>query len=80
MVQHIVHPTFFADKIRYREDTGSVIYKSRMHLGKKRNFEVLDAIEFLHRSVCTFPIPMSRSFAITAFTLTQPGGRERSVE
>jgi hypothetical protein len=49
MAQYIVHPTFFADKIRYNEERGSVIYKSRMHPGKKRNFEVLDAIEFLHR-------------------------------
>jgi len=51
LAQYIVHPTFFADKIRYNEDTGTVIYKSRMHLGMKRNFEVLNAIEFLHR-VC----------------------------
>ena len=27
------------------------MYKSKLHQGKKRNFEVLDAIEFLHR-VC----------------------------
>ena len=57
IAQYIVHPTFFADKIRYKEDTGSVIYKSRMHLGKKRNFEVLDAIEFLHRVCLHIPDP-----------------------
>ena len=51
LAQYIVHPTFFTEKIRYNQDTGSIIYKSRMHLGKKRNFEVLDAVEFLHR-VC----------------------------
>ena len=52
-----MHPTFFANKIKYNEDTGSVIYKSRMHLGKKRNFEVLDAIEFLHRICLHIPDP-----------------------
>lgn len=57
LAQYIVHPTFFANKIRYNQDTGSVIYKSRIHLGKKRNFEVLDAIEFLHRVCLHIPDP-----------------------
>jgi hypothetical protein len=90
LAQYIVHPTFFADKIRYKEDTGSVIYKSRMHLGKKRNFEVLDAVEFLHR-VCLH-IPDSYESLIRYYgyysnaargpvcVRTRTGRKERSVE
>ncbi len=31
------------------------MYKSKMHLGKKRNFEALDAIEFIHRICLHIP-------------------------
>ena len=51
LAQYVVHASFSSEKIRYVEKTGCVMYKSRLHQGKKRNFEVLDAIEFLHR-VC----------------------------
>ena len=51
LAQYVVHASFSAEKIRYVEKTGCVMYKSKLHQGKKRNFEVLDAIEFLHR-VC----------------------------
>ena len=57
LAQYIVHPTFFASKLKYNQDTASVIYKSKMHLGKKRNFEVLDVIEFLHRVCLHIPDP-----------------------
>jgi hypothetical protein len=66
MAQYVVHPTFLSEKIRYKEDPGSVIYKSRMHLGKKRNFEVLEAIEFLHRVCLHIPDPYE-SLMIIAF-------------
>jgi len=51
LAQYVVHASFSAEKIRYVEKTNCVMYKSKLHRGKKRNFEVLDAIEFLHR-VC----------------------------
>ena len=51
LVQYVVHASFSSEKIRYVEKTNCVMCKSRLHQGKKRNFEVLDAIEFLHR-VC----------------------------
>ncbi len=51
LAQYVVHASFSSEKIRYVEKTGCVMYKSNLHKGKKRNFEVLDAIEFLHR-VC----------------------------
>ena len=51
LAQYVVHASFSAEKIRYVEKTGCVMYKSKLHQGKKRNFEVLDAIEFRHR-VC----------------------------
>ena len=57
LAQYVVHSSFSQEKIKFIEDTGSVIYKSDMHLGKKRNFEVLDAIEFLHRVCLQFPAP-----------------------
>jgi len=57
LAQYVVHASFAAGKIRYVEQTGCVMYKSKMHLGKKRNFEVLDAIEFLHRVCLHIPDP-----------------------
>jgi len=55
LAQYLVHPSFSAEKIRYIEKTGGVMYKSKLHAGKKRNFEVLDAIEFLHRICLHIP-------------------------
>jgi hypothetical protein len=55
LAQYIVHSSFSADKIKYIEETGSVMYKSKMHLGKKRNFEALYAIEFIHRICLHIP-------------------------
>jgi len=57
LAQYIVHLSFSQEKIKFIEDTGSIIYKSDMHMGKKRNFEVLDAIEFLHRVCLHIPAP-----------------------
>ncbi len=51
LAQYVVHASFSLEKIRYVEKTHCVMYKSNLHQGKKRNFEVMDAIEFLHR-VC----------------------------
>ena len=51
LAQYVVHASFSLEKIMYVEKTSCVMYKSKLHQGKKRNFEVLDVIEFLHR-VC----------------------------
>jgi len=51
LAQYVVHASFSVEKIRYVEKTGCVMYKSKLHQVKKRNFEIMDAIEFLHR-VC----------------------------
>jgi len=55
--QNVVHASFSLEKIRYVEKTGCVMYKSKLHKGKKRNFEVMDAIEFLHRACLHIPDP-----------------------
>ncbi len=57
LAQYVVHASFAAEKIRYVEASESVIYKSKMHKGRKRNFEVMDAIEFLHRVCLHIPDP-----------------------
>jgi len=79
LAQYIVHPTFFADKIRYNEDTGTVIYKSRMHLGKKRNFEVLDAIEFLHRVCLHIPNPYESLIRYYGFYANAARGKRKKL-
>ena len=79
LAQYIVHPTFFADKIRYKEDTGSVIYKSRMHLGKKRNFEVLDAVEFLHRVCLHIPDPYESLIRYYGFYANAARGKRKKL-
>jgi len=57
LAQYVVHASFAAKKIRYVEASESVIYKSRMHKGRKRNFEVMGAVEFLHRVCLHIPDP-----------------------
>jgi len=79
LAQYIVHPTFFADKIRYNQDTGTVIYKSRMHLGKKRNFEVLDAIEFLHRVCIHIPDPYESLIRYYGFYANAARGKRKKL-
>ena len=79
MAQYIIHPTFFADKIKYNQDTGSVIYKSRMHLGKKRNFEVLDAVEFLHRICIHIPDPYESLIRYYGFYANAARGKRKKL-
>ena len=57
LAQYVGHASFSAEKIRYIESSGSVIYKSKMHKSRKRNFEVMDAVEFLHRVCLHTPDP-----------------------
>ena len=57
LAQYIIHPSFSPQKINYIENTNSIIYTSSMHSGKKRNFEILPVIEFLHRICLHIPNP-----------------------
>ena len=57
LAQYVIHASFAEEKIRCVEKTNCVMYKSRLHQGKKRNFEVMDAIEFLHRACLHIPDP-----------------------
>ena len=48
MAQYIIRNPFSEAKLTYREDTGMVVYKSKMTLGKdKRSFLVVNAEEFI---------------------------------
>ena len=38
---------FAQDKLRYHATTGTIIYRSMMHLVLKRNFEVFSALDWL---------------------------------
>jgi Zn finger protein HypA/HybF involved in hydrogenase expression len=79
LAQYIVHPTFFTNKIKYNQDTGSVIYKSRMHLGKNRNFEVLDAVEFLHRVCLHIPDAYESLIRYYGFYSNAARGRRKKL-
>jgi len=57
LAHYIIHPSFSSHKINYIENSSSVIYTSSMHPGKKRNFEILPVIEFLHRICLHIPNP-----------------------
>jgi len=48
LAQYILRNTFSLEKLRYIEETGTVIYRSKRTHGKnKRNFEVYSALEFI---------------------------------
>ena len=48
LVQYIIRNTFSLAKINYIEETGTVVYRSRMSHGKnKKNFQVFDSLEFI---------------------------------
>ena len=52
-----MHASFSSEKITFSEKSHNIIYRSKMHPGKNRNFEILDAIEFLHRVCLHIPDP-----------------------
>ncbi|MDP3283100.1 MAG: transposase, partial [Desulfobacterales bacterium] len=48
LAQYILRNPFSVEKLTYNEETGTVIYHSKMTHGKdKKNFEVFDAEEFI---------------------------------
>jgi hypothetical protein len=57
-------------KITYDAITGTVICRSKMHLGSKRNFQAMPGAQWLALLCSTFPIATSTSFATSAGTRT----------
>jgi hypothetical protein len=51
------------DKMTYDAETGTVIYRSMMHTGLKRNFQVMPGAEWLELLCHHIPIATSTSFA-----------------
>jgi hypothetical protein len=48
LAQYIIRNTFSVEKMHYNENTGTVIYHSKMsHGNNKKNFEVYSAEEFI---------------------------------
>ena len=55
VAQYIIRNPFSEQKMRYNEENGTVIYRSRMHANTKRNFEIFSAEDFI--AVITQHIP-----------------------
>ena len=72
------------EKMRYDADTGTVIYRSKMHLGLKRNFQVLPAPEaqFAARGNrrCESTILRTQGAACSTARGQSRAGRLRSAE
>jgi len=47
LAQYIIRNPFSLKKMTYDRESGTVIYHSKMHHKKKRNFEVFTAGEFI---------------------------------
>jgi hypothetical protein len=47
VAQYIIRNPFSEQKMTYNEESGTVIYRSRMHAKTKRNFEIFSAEEFI---------------------------------
>ncbi|WP_321532633.1 transposase [uncultured Desulfuromonas sp.] len=65
MAQYIIRNTFSVEMIHYQQQSGQVIYKSKMTHGKnKKNFEVFSAGEFI--AAITQHIP-EKSFQLVRY-------------
>ncbi len=67
---YMVRAPMSLEKMRYNPNTGTVIYRSKMHLGLKRNFQVIPARSGWSCCAATFLTAMSISFATSAGTRT----------
>ncbi len=48
LAQYIIRKPFSLKKVHYRQETGQVIYRSKMSHGRnKKNFEVVSALDFI---------------------------------
>jgi hypothetical protein len=66
--------------MRYDAATGTVIYRSKMHLGLKRNFQVMPGAEWLALLLHHLPDRYrSTSCATSAGTRTARAANERSA-
>ena len=67
VAQHNIHNTFSLKKLNYVEETGTVIYHSKMTSGKnKKNFVVYKAEDFIAAFVNTYRKNHFRWYAIMA--------------
>ena len=55
LAEYILHSSFSSEKIRCSDKSENIIYRSKMHKGKNRNFEILNPIEFIHRICLHIP-------------------------
>lgn len=61
LAQYIIRNTFSLGKLSYIEDTGTVIYRSKMsHGGNKKNFQTFRALEFIASITQHIPERMSQ--------------------
>ena len=65
LAQHIIRNQFSLEKVRYKEEAGTVIYRSKMTHGKNRsNFKIFGAEEFI--ATITQHIP-DKSFQLVRY-------------
>ena len=79
LAQYIIHPSFSPHKINYIENSNSVIYTSSMHSGKKRNFEILPVIEFLHRICLHIPNPYESLIRYYGYYSNANRGKRKNI-
>ena len=49
LARYMIRCPFSLEKMRYAPDTGTVIYRSKLHATLKRNYQLMPAIEWLRR-------------------------------
>jgi Putative transposase len=79
LAQYIIHSSFSPQEINYIEKTHSVIYTSSMHPAKKRNFQILPAIEFLHRICLHIPNPYESLIRYYGFYSSASRGKRNKL-
>jgi hypothetical protein len=65
LARYIAKPHFSLDAMEYVPQTGKMLYHGSMHKGKKRNFEIFDACDFI--AAVTSHIPKKRQKYINAY-------------
>ena len=63
------------EKMTYDASSGTVIYRSKMHLGLKRNFQVMSGAAWLERSMSSHPGLVRTSRALRGVVLEPRRGR-----
>jgi len=65
LARYIAKPHFSLEAMEYVKETGKVLYHGSMHPGKRRNFEIFDACDFL--AAVTSHIPKKRQKYISGY-------------